>query len=105
MKRTVISALLMVCPVDVAIACDLSNYVGWTVIYSGTVTGHIDDDGEEQSSFNGCAHGRILIVDYTKTVTCNEYNYSYAYRPDIVVLSDGVSMRACIDDEMYSIHG
>ena len=26
---------------------DISNYVGWTIIYSGTVTGYIDEHGRE----------------------------------------------------------
>jgi len=82
---------------------NLSDFVGWKVIYSGTVTGYIDENGRKQDDFNGCEHGRELIVDYSKKVTCNEYNYSYAYHPDIVVLSNGSSLKACIEDEMYDI--
>jgi hypothetical protein len=26
---------------------DISDYVGWQIIYSGTVTGYIDEDGNE----------------------------------------------------------
>ena len=82
---------------------DVSDYVGWQIIYAGEITGYIDDDGVEHSHFNGCERGRVLIVDYTRAVTCDEYNYDYAYRPDIVVLSNGSATEACIDDEMFDI--
>ena len=94
-----------------AAECDFSGKVGWTIMYSGTVTGYIDEDGE-QDEFEGCEHGRVLIVDYSKTITCAEYNYSYAYMPDIVILwrpyeKDGKKYdfyEACIDGDMYDIH-
>ena len=82
---------------------DLSDYVGWEIIYSGTITGYIDDDGNEEDDFEGCDFGRVLIIDYTKQVTCTGYSYSYSYRPDIVVLSDGISMKACINGNMYDV--
>jgi len=82
---------------------DASDYVGWTIVYSGTVTGYIDENGAEQDDFEGCEHGRQLIFDYTKAVTCAEYSYSNAYRPDILVISDGTSMKACINSDMYDI--
>ena len=82
---------------------DISDYVGWQIIHSGTVTGYIDDNGVEQDSFEGCEWGRQLIIDYSLAVTCATYNYSYAYHPDIVVLSNGSRLAACIDDEMYDV--
>lgn len=82
---------------------DVSDYVGWQIVYAGAVTGYIDEDGVEQDDFEGCEWGRVLIVDYTKAVTCNEYSYAYAYNPDIVILSNGSSMEACIDDEIYDV--
>ena len=82
---------------------DISDYVGWEIIYSGTVTGYINESGEEEGDFEGCEFGRQLIVDYTNTVTCAEYSYSYAYHPDIVILSRSGSLKACIDNEMYDI--
>lgn len=89
----------------VAVACrlDASRYVGWTIIYSGTVTGYIDEHGRHESAFEGCEYGRVLIVDYNKQVTCQTYSYSYSYRPDIVVLKNGSRLEACIDDEVYDI--
>ena len=82
---------------------DISRYVGWQITYAGTVTGYIGEDGQEKDDFEGCEYGRILIVDHYKAITCAEYNYSYAYHPEIVVLSKGLSIKACIDNEMYDV--
>ncbi len=82
---------------------DISEYVGWEIIYSGHVTGYINNAGEEEDHFEGCEWGRVLIVDYNKSVTCGEYNYSYAYRPEIGVINNGYNLKACIDDEIFDI--
>ena len=82
---------------------DVSDYVGYQIIYSGTVTGYIDDNGNEESSFEGCEHGRVLVVDYNKQVVCADYGYSYAYNPDIVVLANDDRRVAYINDDMYDI--
>ena len=96
-------ATALAVPAEAGCEVDISDYVGWQIIYSGTVTGYIDEDGKKENDFKGCEYGRILIVDYTKKITCAEYNYTYAFHPDIVVLSNGLSLKACIDDEMYDV--
>ena len=87
------------------IACeiDVSDYVGYQIIYSGTVTGYIDGNGQKKNSFEGCEYERVLIVDYNKQIICAEYSYSYAYNPDIVVLANNFGRVACIDDDVYDI--
>ncbi len=105
-KTIVLAAVLATAlPATAEAGCgvDISDYVGWKIIYSGTVTGYIDDNGKKEDDFEGCEYGRVLIVDYIKRVTCSEYNYSYAYHPDIVVMSNGSSLKACIDNEMYDV--
>lgn len=96
-------AALLTAPAEAGCDVDVSDYVGWQIIYSGTVTGYMDENGKKEDGFEGCEYGRILIVDYTKRVTCAEYNYAYAFHPDIVILSNGRSLEACIDDEMYDV--
>ena len=98
-----ILAVALATPAKAGCEVDISDYVGWEIIYSGTVTGYVDDNGQIEDGFEGCERGRVLIVDRTKTVTCNEYNYAYAFRPDIVVMSDGFNFEAFIDDEMFEI--
>ena len=82
---------------------DLKRLKGYTIIHTGTVTGHISEDGEKKDSFEGCQFGRKLIVDYSFQVTCAGYSYSYAFNPDIVILTKGSSAKAIIDNEMYDI--
>ena len=97
------ACLALISPAWASCTVDISDYVGWQIIHSGTVTGYIDDNGVEHDDFEGCEWGRQLIIDYSLAVTCATYNYSYAYNPDIVVLSNGSSLAACIDDEMYDV--
>ena len=82
---------------------DISDYIGWEIIYSGTVTGYIDENGKKEDDFEGCDYGRILIVDYNKQVICAEYSYSYSYMPKIVILSNGSSIKACINNNIYNV--
>lgn len=83
--------------------CSFSRYVGWTIIYSGKVTGFYQDHGKQENDFQGCSFGRVLILDYTKAVKCTSYSYAYAFQPDILVLANGPLMTACIDGNMYEI--
>ena len=102
-------AVIMLFAVAANAGCkiDIADYVGWEIIYAGTVTGYIDDAGNETDGFEGCQHGRVLIVDDYKQITCADYGYGYgygyAYRPDIVIMSNGYAMKACINDEVYDI--
>ena len=105
-KHCLFTALGIVTFASEAIArceVDVSDYVGWQIIYSGTVTGYYSENGEEKDEFEGCEHGRVLIIDYSNVITCAEYNYSYAYRPDVVILSNGGLMKACINNDMYDV--
>lgn len=95
--------LLMSCSNVSACEIDASDFVGWTIIYSGTVTGYYDENGQEKDEFEGCDFDRRLIIDYTSIITCIDYGYSYSYQPDIVILSNGSSLKACIDDDMYDV--
>lgn len=99
----VLATALIASTVSVACEVDVSDYVGWQIFYSGTVTGYLNDDGYEVDGFDGCEHGRVLIVDYSYAVTCAEYNYAYAYLPEIVMMSNGSQIEACIDGDMYLI--
>lgn len=89
-----------------AVGCevDVTRYVGWEILYAGTVTGYVDDDGTTVDNyFKGCDYGRVLVIDGRRSVTCRSFSYSYAYRPQIVILSDGFNWEACIDDEMHRV--
>lgn len=103
MKHAIAMAFAAAFSVGAASACDFSRYVGWTITYSGNVTGYVEEDGETNTSFEGCEYDRVLIIDYDRSITCAGYGYVYAYNPEIVIISNGVSMQACIDDDMYAV--
>lgn len=102
MLMLLVSAGLFSAPAS-ACELDVSDFVGWTIIYSGTVTGYTDPDGSQEDDFEGCEFNRILEIDYNQAVRCTEYSYSYAYNPEIVVLTRGTDAIACIDDDEYQI--
>lgn len=106
-KKTLICTIIFANfgnPMYAGCEVDISGYVGWQIIYSGNVTGYIDENGVERDDFEGCELGRVLIIDYSKSVTCAEYSYSYSYYPGVVIMSNGISMAACIDGDMYDVN-
>ena len=95
---------LVLAPVASAdIMRELSRLDGYTITHTGTVTGYIDEDGEEQPSYRGCDYGRVLIVDDKLRVTCKEYDYNYASSPTIIILERWGRAIAIIDEEVYSV--
>lgn len=85
------------------LADDLSDFVGWQVIHSGTVTGYINGDGEKSEDFEGCEYGRKIVLDDSYIVTCNTYSYSYSYRPSAVILSNGYQLKLIVEDDEYDV--
>ena len=107
MRFTSILLGILLLPATFVFGCevdDIGDYIGYTIVSKHTVTGYINDEGEEESSYNGCSHGRVLIIDYDKQVTCSDYGYSYAYHPEMVLLSKGSTLKACIEDEVFSVY-
>jgi hypothetical protein len=82
-------------------ASDFSGLEGWTV---AAVTNVRDD-------FEGCDFDKRIRFDNGWTLTCSEYSYSYAYRPDAVIFVKSIELRgrsywmvkALIDDEFYEM--
>jgi hypothetical protein len=82
---------------------EVSEDKNWSIIYTGTVTGYRDSNGKRGDDFEGCDFGRDLILDYSKKVTCDTYDYTYSYMPDIEIYSNGYSLKACIEDTLYDV--
>lgn len=108
--KTFVSVLALTCfgvsalPSYAADAADvLAQLDGYTVILSATITGYRDSDGKREDSFNGCSHGRVIIFDNSKVLTCTTYSYTYSYRPTAVVLSNGSSFKMVVGDEVYDM--
>ncbi len=86
---------------------DLAKLKGYTILGAYTITGWYDPGKEKgiKEAFEGCDHGRVLILDNNIKVVCNEYNYSYAYRPDAIIFAKGSSFKMLVDGEFYDIEG
>lgn len=105
MKVTAVTLVALLISTSASADCDVdvSDFVGWTIAFSGTVTGYVTEDGGVEASFEGCEYGRKLIVDEEFVVTCEDDQYDYSYRPDIVILSNGYRRMACIEDNIYEL--
>ncbi|SFI67483.1 hypothetical protein [Albimonas pacifica] len=81
---------------------NVADYVGWQIIYSGALTGTVDLSGRSET-FQGCAPGRVLLIDADHSVVCTQTRLGAGYRPDVVVLSDGRNLVACIAGRTYAV--
>jgi hypothetical protein len=103
MKHIALTLLLFApsLPARAIDASDFDDVVGYTVV---AVT-------QVRDEFEGCEHDKKIRFDNGWTLTCSEYSYSYAYRPDAVIFAKvfpfkGVNywmLKALIDDEFYDM--
>lgn len=84
-------------------AADMGDYIGWTIAAKKTISGYVDEEGEQQTSFKGCKHGRkILFTDQTY-LTCTGYGYQYAYRPDAYLLVRNGAWVMLVEHDAYDM--
>jgi hypothetical protein len=97
-----VAAGLLVCSVP-AFAVNLSHYVGYTIVAVKTIKGYVTEDGEFKTSFEGCQYGRKIVFDDNTYLTCNEYGYQYAYRPDAVLLARNGTWAMVVEGDSYDM--
>lgn len=104
MKRKLLAALAALpFAANAYLADELADLVGWEVAWSGRITGFQDENGKRSDDYEGCEHGRKLILDDRFTVTCTSYHYSYAYNPRAVLLRNGSSMKLVVQDKLFTV--
>ena len=86
-----------------AMACDLTQYVGYTIVAEKTISGYIDQDGTRGSSFKGCQFGRKIIFTDQTYLTCAEYSYTYSYMPQAALLVKDGTWVMVVDDEAFDM--
>ena len=76
-----------------AVAVDMSDYVGYTVVAKKTV----------EDEFEGCDFDKRIIFTDGTYLTCSEYGYEYAYRPQVTLLNKGSQWVMCMErsDKCY----
>lgn len=97
-------ALALGLPARPALAlCDLSQVVGYTVVFGKTIEGYIQD-GKRVHGFAGCARDRVLVFTDNTGVRCKE---SFVHTADIpkayLFARDQNDMKLCVDDDMYDV--
>lgn len=57
----------------------------------------------QDSNFEGCDYDRVLVFRNGFKFKCTEYNYNYAYNPDVLILKHIYSndYKVIIDDEEF----
>jgi len=107
--KKIIGGLFLACVSALAAAdvseSDLADLKGYTILGAWDITSWYDDEenGEKGTAFKGCRRNRVLILDNSFQVRCNEYNYSYSYRPKAIVLGDGSSLKMIVEGHIYDI--
>lgn len=81
----------------------LGSLKGYTILGSYQITGWRDTDGKKGDAYEGCNYGRVLILNYQSAVTCSGYWYEYAYHPNVVILSNGTSMKMLLNGNVRDI--
>ena len=84
---------------------ELRRLKGYTLVEVATITGWIDKDGRRKDGFEGCEYGRVIILDYSKSLRCNSYGYQYGYNPDAFIFSKGGDFKMFVDGNSYDMSG
>lgn len=95
------------------LASKLERLVGYVIADSKTIKGWYDESGgeREEGSFKGCSHGRKIVFDDNKVLTCAQYGYQYAYRPTAIILAKPITyqgrtfydFKMIVEDEVYDM--
>lgn len=95
--------LAIVMPAFADLVDELNNLVGYTIIDSKIVAGHIDKNEKKEDDFEGCDYDRIIVFDDDKILTCLQYGYQYKYRPRAIILYNGINFKMVVGDEIYDM--
>ena len=83
--------------------CDLSQVVGYTLVFGKTIEAYIQD-GKRVSGFAGCAHDRVLVFTDNTGVRCEEAFVHTATLPKAYLFARSRNdMKLCVDDDMYDV--
>jgi hypothetical protein len=101
---------VLVQPAYADLADKLDRLIGYTIIASKTIERWYDTD-EQDESFIGCSHGRVIVFTDGTALTCAEYGYQYAYRPTAIILAkeytyEGkvyVDYKMVVEDDIYDM--
>lgn len=79
---------------------------GWSVIYSGKITGFVEKDDFKHSKknvFKGCDFGRLIILDSQYQVVCKEFSFAYHFNPTAIVVTKDDQLRLLVEGVSYRV--
>lgn len=87
---------------------NLSDLVGYQVLYQGYITGYMDGNSlsgkfKKNWEFEGCEWDRAIFLDEQYVVYCEEYNYTYSYHPEAIILTNGRDSIMVVDNTKFKI--
>ena len=83
--------------------CDLSQVVGYTLIFGKTIQAYIQD-GKRTNGFEGCAHDRVLVFTDNTGVRCKDAAVHAAVLPKGYLFARNANdMKLCVDDDIYDV--
>lgn len=111
MKKFVHLALALTLLPSVCLSVEIDDYAlrqlkGYTIIYTGNITGYADADNRDKADsweFEGCDFDRKIFIDDRYQVVCKGYGYSYSYHPEVVIFSNGGDKKMLVEGELYDV--
>jgi hypothetical protein len=83
--------------------CDLSQVVGYTLVFGKTITAYIQD-GKRVTGFEGCTRDRVLVFTDDTGVRCKETFVQSTDRPKAYLFARNANdMKLCVGDDMYDV--
>jgi hypothetical protein len=104
MRWIAVAAMVLGLPVRPALAvCDLSQVVGYTLVFGKTVESYIED-GKRVPGFTGCTRDRVLVFTDNTGVRCLD---TFVHKLDLprafLFAKTANDMKLCVGDDMYSV--
>jgi hypothetical protein len=83
--------------------CDLSQVVGYTLVFGKTIQGYIED-GKRVDGFEGCTRDRVLVFTDNTGVRCKDTMLHTAHLPKAYLFARNANdMKLCVDEDMYDV--
>ena len=104
MRWLLAAASLLVLSSHPALAvCDLSQVVGYTLVFGKTIQGYIED-GKQTEGFEGCTRDRVLVFTDHTGVRCKDTILHTAHLPKAYLFArNNNDLKLCVDDDMYDV--
>jgi hypothetical protein len=99
----VATLLAALAPRPALAVCDLSQVVGYTLVFGKTVEAYIQE-GKRVSGFAGCVRDRVLVFTDNTGVRCREALVHTAALPKAYLFARNANdMKLCVDDDIYDV--